>query len=254
MVEPENQEIQAQEESGDVSTADTDETSAEASAEASAEVSATEEPKTVPYERLEEVTGQLKEVKEQNELLQQQMALAKANPPPTQTSAPAFDVYKEVGLDPDDPEDMPDQKQLKQIFAYYNKVFDSRLAEVNFFQQHPDFAQLVGTPDEMAAGKYAGPLSAAIKENPALIHTITTSANPRLAAYEIAKLQSQKSKKDTGKTDDAKSAIDQAVENAARVKSAANAKGGGALSEEGRYATISDKDFLKLASEHGAIV
>ena len=83
---------------------------------------------------------------------------------------------------------------------------------------------------------------------------IQTSSNPQLAAYNIAKLyQKNKAEGKTTTKKDAKEAIDEAVENANRVKSSANTKGGGAgLSEEGRYEAMSDEEFMKLAATHGA--
>ena len=83
---------------------------------------------------------------------------------------------------------------------------------------------------------------------------IAQSGNPRLAAYEIAKLQMSRTANKPVKEDEAKNAIDEAVANANRVKSSSNAKGGEALSEEGRYASMDDKAFLELAHKHGAFV
>jgi len=211
--------------------------------------------KTVPYERFQEVVDKMKQLEEQVGIAQQQMALAKANPPQAQgqeTSASRFDIFKEVGLVDDD--DVPTVKQHKRILEHYGKVFDSRLAEISFLQSHPDYTDLVGTVDEVASGKYAEPLAAAIKQNPALIRMIAQSRNPRLAAYEVAKLQKSNVSDKPIKTDEAKGAIDEAVANANRVKSSSNTKGGEALSEEGRYATMDDADFLKLAHQRGAIV
>lgn len=216
----------------------------------------TEEPKTVPYERFQEMAAKVKQLEEQATIAQQQMALAKANPPQGQQSVQqpvTRDIFKEVGLNDDD--DVPTVKQHRQILEHYGKVFDTRLAELAFFQTHPDYTDLVGTADECMSGKYAEPLATAIKQNPALIQMIAQSGNPRLAAYEVAKLQKAKTKTDAPvKTNEAKTVIDEAVENANRVKSSSNAKGGEALSEKGRIENMPDKDFLELARKHGAFV
>lgn len=226
-----------------------------AEAEAEAEAKTDEEPKSVPYARFKEVVATVERLEKQVEEAAQQAAIAKANPVQgPQAPAPQVDIFKEVGLDPDDAEDIPNQGQLKQILGHYGKVFDTRLAQLAEMQTLPDYVKLVGTADELASGQYAAPLAAAIKANPALIKDIANSSNPRLAAYNIAKLQSQKPKGKAVTTDEAKEVIDEAVENAGKVKSSANVKGGESLSEEGRYATMSDKDFLKLALSHGAII
>jgi len=213
------------------------------------------EPETVPYERFQEVVKQVEALSQQVEGAAQQLALAKANPIPDQREAtPRFDIYKEVGLDVEDPEDIPNQGQLKQIFSHHAKVFDTRLAEISFLQSHSDYTEIVGTVDEIASGTYAEPLAAAIKKNPALAKDIAKSPNPRLAAYNIAKLQQKKPKGKAVTKEEAEAAISEAAENAKRIKSSSNAKGGGALSEEGRYGSMDDADFLKLAQSHGAFV
>jgi len=211
---------------------------------------AKDEPKTVPYERFQEVVDEVKQLKEQAEMAAQQVALARANPP--QQEQKEFDIFKEVGLEDED--DVPTVKQHRQILNHYATVFDRRLAELAFQQAHPDFAELVGTADEIASGKYAAPLAAAIKQNPALMRMIAKSDNPRLAAYYVAKLQKSKTGNEPIKKNEAQNVIDEAVENANRIKSSANTKGGENLSEEGRIAKMDDKDFLKLAREHGAFV
>ncbi len=53
-----------------------------------------------------------------------------------------------------------------------------------------------------------------------------------------------------GKTE-AEAAIDEAVENAKKVKSASNTKGGEGLSEAGRTENMSEADFIKAFNAHG---
>lgn len=224
-------------------------------AEGKAEGEAEDELKTVPYDRFEEVVKQVKALEAQVGTANQQLALARANPSQVKApAAPQFDIYKEVGLDPNDPEDIPNQGQLKKIMGHYATVYDTQLANIAFLQAHPDYTELVGTADECASGQYAAPLAAALKDNPALINMITNSPNPCLAAYGIAKLQKNKAPGKPVKEDEAKEVIEEAARNAGRVKSSANAKGGGALSEEARYAKMNNADFLKLAHTRGAIV
>lgn len=255
MADPENtEEGQVEDEAKGQAEGEAEGQQAESQAEGEAKGEA-EESETVPYERFQEVVTEMKALKEQNETIMQQQALARANPiQGQQEQAPQFDIYKEVGLDPEDPEDIPNQGQIKKILNHAGKVFSSQLAQIAFQQAHPDYAELVGSADEISSGKYAGPLAAAIKQNPALLTMIAKSGDPRLAAYEIAKLQKAKTKDEPVKKDEAKDAIDEAVENAKRVKSSSNAKGGGALSEEGRYEGMSDEEFVALALSNGAYI
>ncbi len=207
---------------------------------------------TVPMSRFQEMVDKVELLEKQAGVAAEQQAIAKANPIAAQaTNADQFDIFKEVGLDKDD--DVPDVGQTKKIMAHYGKVFDMRIATLAFHQAHPDYAQLVGTVDEIASGKYAEPLAAAIKKNPALQSMIASSENPRIAAYEVAKLQKE-SVKSPVVTKEAQNAIDEAVKNANKIKSPSNTKGGEALSEEGRIAKMSDANFLNIARDNGAFV
>lgn len=252
--EPENKEEGQTEAESQQTEAEGQQTEAEGQTEGTKdEAKADDKPKTVPYERVEEMASKIKQLEEQITMNQQQLALARANPPQgREAPAPQFDIFKEVGLEDD--EDVPNQGQLKQIFGHYGTMFSRQLADIAFQQAHPDYAELVGTADELASHKYAEPFAAAIKLNPALLTMIAKSADPRLAAYEVAKLQKSKTPEKSVEIDEAKEAIDEAVKTAARVKSSANTKGGGQLSEEGRYAKMSDADFVALALSNGASI
>ena len=213
------------------------------------EANESNEPQTVPFERFQEMTDKVKLLEEQVTNAQQQMAIARANQTQKQP-AEKFDIFKEAGLDDDD--DVPTVGQYKKILEHHAKVFDQRLADLSFHQAHPDFEEYVGTADEIASGKYAAPLTAAIKNNPAIARMIGESPNPRMAAYNIAKLQ--KSQTSPVKTDEAKQIIDDAKANSERIKSSSNTKGGDSLSEENRYTQMNDSDFLKIANNNGAFV
>ena len=233
-----------------------EEKAADQTEEKTADEKAADEAKaqTEAPERIKELTDKVKQLEEQAAVSAQQAAIAKANPVQgNQPAADQFDIYKEAGLDPEDPDEVPTQAQLKKILNHHGTVFSRQLADLAFHQSHSDYTQMVGTADEIASGKYAGPLAAAIQKNPALLTMIAQSKNPRVAAYEIAKLQKSQTKTPV-ETDAAKEVIDEAVENANRVKSSANTKGGDALSEKGRIDNMSDKDFVKLALGNGAII
>lgn len=221
---------------------------------------AKEKETSVPMERFEEIQTKLKAQEDANKTLQQQVTLINANTAVAQRPAqPQFDIYKEVGLDPDDPDDVPTQAQLKKINEYHISIVNARLADNQFLLDNPDFPQLVGTAEQIRTRQFAAPLMEALTENPALAQMLAQHPNPRIAAYSIAKLHQQhkeaagaKTKKVTKK--EAKDVIDEAVENAKRTKSSANVKGGSALSEEGRIANMDDAAFVELARKHGATI
>jgi len=208
-------------------------------------------PETVSKERMDEVSTENKTLKEQNELLQQNQALINANATAA-PQVPAFDIYKEVGLDPDDPKDIPNQEQQKKINAYFQGLSQRQTNQIRFLIDHPDFSQLVGTAEQIKTGQWAAPLMKAIKANPTLMHTIVNSADPYAAAYAVAKIQADKTAEGTkpSKTE-SEAAIEEAVANANKVKSASNTQGGEGLSEEGRTANMSDAEFIKAFNEHG---
>lgn len=211
-------------------------------------------PETVSKERMDEVIAENKTLKEQNELIQQNQALINANAAAVAPKTEAFDIYKEVGLDPNDPKDIPNQEQQKKINAYFQAITQRQNAQLRFVADHPDFPKLVGTAQQIATGQWAAPLMKAIKANPTLMNTIVNSTDPYAAAYAVAKIQADKEaegdKTKITKTE-SEQAIDEAVENAKKVKSASNTKGGDGLSEEGRTANMSDADFIKAFNASG---
>ena len=222
-------------------------------------VQATETPaagteEMVSKERMDEVVAENKALKEKNELIEQNSALIQANSAAPAKQAEQFDIFKEVGLNPDDPKDIPDQAQLKKINAYNQQQNQVILNQIQFKIDHPDYSQIVGTAAQIRTGNFAAPLKQAIKENPALMATIQNSRDPMAAAYAIGKQQEKKAaagdKTTTTKTE-AEAAINEAVENAKTVKTSANAKGGDGLSEEGRTANMTDADFIKQYNASG---
>jgi hypothetical protein len=203
-------------------------------------------------DRIQQLTKELDAEKESKDLLQQNIALMRANAP-QQQQVEQFDIYKHVGLDPEDPEDVPNQKQLKAIVGHIQGRYRDEISQLRFKIDHPDYSEIVGTEEQLRAGQFAEPIKEAIKANPALIATIQSSAQPQMAAYSIAKLYQQNKVKgqQTTKTE-AQNVIDQAVKNANKVKTSSNTKGGTALTGESRYEAMTDDEFVALAIKNGA--
>lgn len=204
-------------------------------------------PETVSKERMDEVLAENTALKEKNELIQQNQAIISANVEATAPKAPAFDPWKEAGLDPDDPKDIPNQEQQKKILTHYIGGVTREIDQIRFIADHPDFPKIVGTRKQIATGQLAEPIMKAIRKDPTLLNRITNSGDPYAAAYDIAKGQIPT---ETTKTE-AEAAIDEAVANANKPKSASNTKGGDGLSEEGRTANLSDADFIKAFNSYG---
>ena len=210
----------------------------------------TEDAGTVSKDRMDKVNAENKTLREQNELLQQNNALIAANIQPAAPQGKQFDIYEHVGLE--GPEDVPNAEQSRKINAYYQGISQRQTEQIRFLIDHPDFPQLVGTADQIKTGQWAAPLMKAIKANPTLMPTIVNSADPYAAAYAVAKIQADKTAEGTKPTKtEAEAAIEEAVANAKKVKSASNTQGGEGLSEEGRVATMSEADFIKEFNKRG---
>lgn len=225
----------------------------EAGQEAAAETkqgSEETQPETVAKERFDEQQVKLKEAEEQNALLQENQAIIKANTPVV-PAANAFDIYKEVGLNPDDPDDIPTQAQQKKINGYFQAVRAHQDAKARFQREHPDYYSLVGTDEQTTTGQFAEPLKIAIRANSTLMTALQNSPRPWELAYSNAKQHAKKKDEKPAKTE-AQAAIDEAVANSERIKVASNTKGGLGLSEEGQVATMSEAEFIKLANSVGA--
>lgn len=216
------------------------------------EAAAETKPETVSKERFEEQNTKLKAAEEQNEILKANNALIAANVQPASQQGEPFDIYKEVGLE--GPEDMPTVDQSRKINAYFQGINQRQIAQLRFVADHSDFPKLVGTAEQIKTGQWAAPLMKAIKANPTLMNTIVNSADPYAAAYTVAKIQADKTVEgDKTKTtkSEAEAAIDEAVANAKKVKSASNTKGGGGLSEQGRTEKMSDAEFIEEFNKYG---
>jgi len=202
---------------------------------------------TVTKERFDEVNAKLAAVEETNALLQQNMALAAANANAARMPQQPTDEYEAAGINISDPDnDVLTVSQQRKLDAYRNKVRATETAELHFKLDHPDFALIVGTPEQIAAGQYAKPLQDAIKDNPTIGAKIGASANPRAAAYSIAKLYSQRSSSPAATAaDEASAVIKDALAAADRPGSASAASGQAGLDQANTIRNESDADFEK---------
>jgi len=208
-------------------------------------------PEMVPKERMDAVSAENKSLKEQNELMQQNQALLRANPPAA-SQVKQTDPWEIEGLEGDD--DIPNVGQQKKVLGRIMGGVRSEITQLRFLYDHPDFSEIVGTREQIQTGQWAAPLNEAIKANPMLMATIVNSADPYAAAYTVAKIHAKKKAEgDTTKTTktEAEAAIDEAVENSKRVKTSANTKGGEGLSEQGRVANMSDAEFIDAFNKAG---
>lgn len=192
-------------------------------------------PKAIPYERFAEVNNKVKELEQQVQLAQQQIALYQANmQQQAQAQRPQMPNFYE-GLEDDDVMTVAEAKKATQAMV---QQFSSAINELQFLVQHPDYHQLVGTPQQLGE-----PLKQAILKNPQIMMEIRQSPNPMLTAYNYAKMASMQQQTTVNP------AAAAAIQAATRPGSASMVANGGAFNAASRFAAMSDEEFARFEAE-----
>lgn len=198
----------------------------------------------VPKERLDEVSARLEAEQEARSNLEQQLALTAANTVAPQAQQPVDD-FEAAGIKIED-RDMPlSAEETQKLTRYQAEQYKRDLAELHFKLDHPDFAQVVGTPEQIASGQYAKPLADAIKADPSIAVKIAQAANPRAAAYRIAKLFEARAEAAPEQTEEQKAAavIQEVIAASERPGSASAAPGQAGIDSASKVAKMSDEEF-----------
>jgi len=146
--------------------------------------------------------------------------------------------------------------QAKQATEAMTQQFQSSLSELQFMVQHPDYHDVVGTPQNLGE-----PLKNAITQNPQIMTEIRSSPNPMLTAYNYAKMvqkteqpqtnpafaqQQQQTQQSAQQTNpEAQAAINAAT----KPGSASMAGSGGGFNQANLFANMSDEEFAKYEAE-----
>jgi hypothetical protein len=148
-------------------------------------------------------------------------------------------------LDGMEDNDIPNVKEIRSAWDQREKEYVSRIEELQVAQQHPDYAEVLE--------KYLTPL---IRQKPHLAEGIQGASNKALFAYELGKMYQQQqiaqavpppvAPQATPPSETAK----RIVENARKPGTLAQAGGQGALSKADYFATMSDEDFMRMASKN----
>ena len=149
----------------------------------------------IPYDRFQQVNNekgmlaqQVEQLRQQNQLYsaqlgQYQQGQSPQAPPPTQAAQPPQpqpDPMVELLKDVDD-EDMVEGKKVKQIAQAFGQQIHKLAAVQGFMATHPDYGNLVGTPQNLAA-----PMQEVLQMNNNVAMDIAQSANPMQTAYNYA--------------------------------------------------------------------
>ena len=197
-------------------------------------------PKAIPYERFAEVNNKVKELEQQVQLAQQQIALYQANMQQQAQQPPQQLPNFYDGLEDDDVMTVAESKKATQAMV---QQFSSAINELQFLVQHPDYHQLVGTPQQLGE-----PLKQAILKNPQIMMEIRQSPNPMLTAYNYAKM-AQAVMNNQQAQQQINPAAAAAIQAATRPGSASMVANGGAFNAASRFAAMSDEEFARFEAE-----
>lgn len=135
-------------------------------------------------------------------------------------------------------EDVPSVAEIRQEWQQRETEYQSRLEELQVQQMHPDYAEVIE--------KYALPL---VRNKPHLIQGIQNSSNKALMAYELGKMAQQINGIQAPAPTKSESA-QRMVENSRKPGTLSQAGGQGALSKADYFASMSDQEFMKMASRN----
>ena len=197
-------------------------------------------PQAIPYERFQEVNNKVKELEQQVQLAQQQIALYQANMQQQAQQPPQQLPNFYDGLEDDDVMTVAEAKKATQAMV---QQFSSAINELQFLVQHPDYHQLVGTPQQLGE-----PLKQAILKNPQIMMEIRQSPNPMLTAYNYAKM-AQAVMNNQQAQQQINPAAAAAIQAATRPGSASMVANGGAFNAANRFAAMSDEEFARFEAE-----
>jgi len=200
-----------------------------------------EKPNTNPqsehFRALREEVDRIKAEREAEKREHQlQLDLLRANMAP-QTQQSASQSQERKFLDGMKEDDIPNVGELRREWDHKESMYQARLEELQFAQSHPDYAEVLD--------KFLVPL---VKQKPHLARGIQASDHPSLMAYELGKMAQAAMERQEAAT--VNQNAQRIVDNAKKPGTLSQAGGQSALSQADYYASMSDRDFMKLASRN----
>lgn len=142
--------------------------------------------------------------------------------------------------------DVPNVGELRRAWGEREAAYNERIEELQVAGQHSDYAEVLG--------KYGKHLA---ETDPVFLQGIRGAENKALFAYQYAKKEQriqqleEAMKQNTPPAQTSSSATAQRiVENARKPGTLAQAGGQSVLSKADYFATMSDQEFMKMASRH----
>ena len=135
--------------------------------------------------------------------------------------------------------DVPNVAEIRKEFEHREALFQMKLEEIEIQQRHPDYAEVIE--------KYTAPL---LKQKPHLAEGIYGARNKSLYAYELGKMAQGQQQQIAPSPQQPSINAQRIVANAQKPGNIGQTGGSSALSQADYYATMSDNDFMKMASKN----
>ncbi len=168
---------------------------------------------------------------------QLQLDILRANLDRQYQPAPQPQVQERRFLDGMKEEDIPNVGELRREWEQKESMYQSRLEELQVAQQHPDYAEVLD--------KYLVPL---VKQKPHLAEGIQGARNKSLFAYELGKMAQQMQERQVASTSNENA--QRIVDNSKKPGTLSQAGGQGALSKADYFSSMSDQEFMRMASKN----
>lgn len=199
-------------------------------------------PQADHFRALREEVDRMKAEREiEKKEFQVQMELYRANKGQQTSQSETFDGAMFAGMKEDD---VATVGEIRREWEKKEAAYQARLEELQVQQKYPDYAEVIE--------KYAAPLA---QKDPAFLEALNRVSNKSLFAYQQGKkeqrLQEVEQQLNSYKNAPPKSEIAQRiVENSRKPGTLSQAGGQGTLSKADYYATMSDQEFIRLASRN----
>lgn len=195
-------------------------------------------PQAEHFRALREEVDRIKAEKEQQQReFQLQIDMMKANLNQGQQKQP--EVPKKQAFDGMKDDDVASVGELRREFEQREAAYQARLEELQVQQQFSDYAEVMNN--------HLAPL---VKEKPHLVKEIMRAENKALFAYEIGKMAQQAKMTQAPPIQTPSPAAQRMVENARKPGTLSQAGGQTTLSKADYFATMSDAEFMKMASRN----
>lgn len=203
---------------------------------------------SIPVKALKKIRGELQDSKSEKKMLEQELALYKANMPQGQQVQQPQPVQNDEGPFGDlNDDDIVTVKHMKEALLKQDAYYQGVVSELQLGTQDKNFSQVISDY-----------LPQALKDDPSLRAIIKNSRDPLGTAYKFAQYAKKEvdavkpTKKEGISKDDPISVIDSILAGAQKIPTSPSAVGGGGsgLSGGDVYKDMSDeevdKEFAKL--------